>query len=141
MMYHFIALLCGIIFGVGLTISEMINPNKVLNFLDITGTWDPSLLFVMVGAVLVTLIGYRLVRRLPHPQCDVTFHLPKKTSFLDARLIIGAAIFGIGWGLAGYCPGPAITALGLGIMDAVYVVIGMIISALLFLFLPQNIKK
>lgn len=131
MRYSLAALLCGLLFGCGLTISHMINPNKIINFLDVTGNWDPSLAFVMLGAVLITWLGYRFVLRKPRPQLTEKFLLPEKKE-LDVRLFLGSAIFGIGWGLGGYCPGPAITALGLGIMDAVYFVIGMIISALIY---------
>ena len=126
-MLYFAALLCGLLFGVGLTISNIINPAKIQNFLDIFGNWDPSLLLVMASALAVTLIGYRFVLKKGRPLLVDSFCLPTR-KLIDKQLVIGAALFGIGWGLAGYCPGPAITALGLGIMDAVYFVIGMIIS-------------
>ena len=125
------ALLCGFLFGCGLTISNMVDANKILNFLDLTGNWDPSLAFVMLGAVFVAWIGYRFVLRKSHPVLAEKFSLPEKKE-IDPKLLIGSAIFGIGWGLAGYCPGPAITALGLGIMDAVHFVIGMIISVIIY---------
>lgn len=131
MINNIAVLLCGILFGCGLTISNMINANKILNFLDITGNWDPSLALVMLSAVVITWIGYQFVKQLHHPKLANRFFLPDKTS-LDARLIFGSALFGIGWGLAGYCPGPAITALGLGIMDAVYFVLGMIASLFIY---------
>lgn len=102
----------GLIFGLGLVISGMVDPAKVQNFLDIFGTWDPSLAFVMAAAVLVTFIGYRLAWHRPRPALDDRFHLPENSA-IDRRLVIGAAIFGIGWGLGGYCPGPAFTGLGL----------------------------
>ena len=102
----------GIMFGLGLVISGMANPAKVLNFLDVAGTWDPSLAFVMVGAVAVTAIGYRLVLARPKPLLASSFHLPTQRR-LDARIFVGPAIFGIGWGLSGFCPGPAVTSLGL----------------------------
>lgn len=105
-------LLVGLIFGVGLIVSGMANPAKVLNFLDLAGTWDPSLAFVIGGAVLVTLIGYRLTMRRAAPLFDTRFHLPT-TSGIDASLIGGSALFGIGWGLGGLCPGPALVALTL----------------------------
>lgn len=132
-----IALLCGLLFGSGLTISQMINPNKVLGFLDFTGNWDPSLAFVMIGALAVTWIGYRFVLRQSHPVFEKKFFV-SENKMIDMRLLAGAAIFGIGWGAAGYCPGPAVTALGLGIMDAFYFMVGMIIS--LFLFSIVKIK-
>lgn len=103
--------LVGVVFGVGISISGMSNPAKVLNFFDIAGTWDPSLVFVMGGAVIVTFIGYRLVLSRPKPLADARFHLPTSTT-LDMRLIGGSAVFGIGWGIAGFCPGGALPALG-----------------------------
>lgn len=133
MIYYFTILICGILFGSGLTISKMIDANKILNFLDITGNWDPSLLFVMLAAVVVTWIGYRFILKLKQPLLAEKFDFPKK-KFIDVKLMLGAAIFGIGWGLAGYCPGPAITALGLAILDAFYFVMGMLVSLLLFAF-------
>ena len=107
-----VGFLCGLIFGIGLVISGMSNPAKVLNFLDITGTWDPSLAFVMGGAVLVTFIGYRFVLTRSAPVMSEVFHLPTKKD-VDGQLLTGAAVFGIGWGLGGFCPGPAFTAVPL----------------------------
>ena len=107
-----VGFLCGLIFGVGLVVSGMSNPAKVLNFLDITGTWDPSLAFVMGGAVLVTFIGYRFVLNRSAPVMSEVFHLPTKKD-VDGQLLTGASIFGIGWGLGGFCPGPAFTAVPL----------------------------
>ena len=98
----------GVVFGAGLSLSGMINPRKVLAFLDVTGQWDPTLLLVMGGAVAVTLIGFRFVLRRPQP-LPGTFELPTRKD-IDAPLVFGAALFGAGWGLAGYCPGPAIAA-------------------------------
>lgn len=103
----------GLLFGIGLVVSGMSNPAKVLNFLDIAGTFDPSLAFVMAGAVVVAFIGYRLALSRPAPLLEPRFHLPKHSD-IDARLVFGPALFGIGWGLGGFCPGPAFTALGLG---------------------------
>jgi uncharacterized protein len=117
----------GLLFGLGLIISGMVNPAKVLNFLDIAGTWDPSLAFVMGGAVIVTFMGYKLVFRRKQPIFDSVFHVPT-SSHIDNRIIVGPALFGIGWGLAGFCPGPAFTALGTGQIGAVIVVIAMIIG-------------
>jgi len=105
-------LVAGLIFGLGLLISGMANPAKVQNFLDLAGAFDPSLIFVMAGAVAVTLVGYRLVLRAPKPVLAERFHLPTVKD-IDARLVGGAALFGIGWGLSGFCPGPAITSLAL----------------------------
>ena len=108
----FLALVCGLIFGAGILISGMANPAKIINFFDIFGTFDPSLALVVVGAVSVTSVGYRLVWRQPKPLLAPSFTLPTKTA-LDLRLISGAGLFGIGWGIAGFCPGGAIPALGL----------------------------
>jgi uncharacterized membrane protein YedE/YeeE len=101
----------GLVFGLGIALSGMINPAKVLNFFDPAGTWDPSLAFVMGSALAVAAIGYRIVFRRSRPLLDDHFHLPK-ASAIDARLVGGAAIFGIGWGIAGFCPGGALPALG-----------------------------
>ena len=103
---------CGLIFGVGLVVSGMSNPAKVLNFLDLFGAWDPSLAFVMGGAVLVAFIGYRVVLERPAPVLAETFQLPRRQD-IDSKLLTGAAVFGVGWGLGGFCPGPAFTALPL----------------------------
>lgn len=140
MIYNIVAILCGILFGAGLTISNMVNANKILNFLDITGNWDPSLAFVMLSAVIVTWLGYYFVKQLNRPKFAEKFFISEKKS-LDARLIFGSALFGIGWGLAGYCPGPAITALGLGVMDAVYFVLGMIASIFVYQLFSLFINK
>lgn len=108
---HLAALGCGTLFGLGLSISQMANPAKVLGFLDITGAWDPSLLLVLGGAVLVTAIAFRFIPgRMTRPLYDTTFEKPPIERF-DARILVGAGLFGIGWGLGGYCPGPSITAL------------------------------
>lgn len=111
------ALLSGILFGLGLAISHMVEPSKILDFLDVAGRWDPSLLLVMLGALVVTFVTYRLIGRRPKPLLAPKFFLPTRTE-LDRPLLLGAAIFGIGWGLAGYCPGPGIAALGLGTWEA-----------------------
>jgi hypothetical protein len=103
----------GLLFGSGILISGMGNPAKVLNFFDLAGTWDPSLAFVMGGALLVTAIGYRLVFRMQKPLLAQAFSLPTRQD-LDVRLLGGSAIFGIGWGLSGFCPGGLIPVLGLG---------------------------
>ncbi|OJI95559.1 hypothetical protein LY10_03857 [Planktotalea frisia] len=112
------ALFTGLVFGVGIAISGMMNPAKVFNFFDIAGTWDPSLAFVMGGAVILTLIGYRLVWRRNAPLFESRFQIPI-SSAIDARLVAGSAIFGIGWGIAGFCPGAAIPALGTGRWEVV----------------------
>ena len=108
-----IALLAGLLFGMGLSFGGMTQPAVVLGFLDLGGAWNPRLLFVMAGAVTVTALGYRRVWRRKAPWLDATFHVPVARG-LDARLLFGAALFGIGWGIAGYCPGPALASLGGG---------------------------
>ncbi len=104
--------LSGLVFGLGLVISGMSNPAKVLNFLDIAGSWDPSLAFVMGGATVTAFIGYRLVWRRTAPLLEPAFDVPTSTR-IDRQLILGAALFGTGWGIGGFCPGPAWTALPL----------------------------
>ena len=103
----------GLLFGLGICISGMANPAKVLNFFDVVGTWDPSLAFVMGGAVLAAFFGYRVVLRRPAPVLARSFQLPTARD-IDARLVGGSALFGIGWGIAGFCPGGALPALGTG---------------------------
>ena len=106
----FVSLIAGLIFGIGLVVSGMANPAKVVNFLDLAGTWDPSLAFVMGGAMLVTILGYHFAFARPAPVLDDRFHLPNSRA-VDAPLIAGSLLFGIGWGLSGFCPGPAVVAL------------------------------
>lgn len=108
-----VSYLIGLVFGIGIAISGMANPAKVLNFFDIAGTWDPSLAFVMGGALITTFIGYKLVFGRARPVMGDSFQVPTNRA-LDARLLGGAAVFGIGWGIAGFCPGGAIPALGTG---------------------------
>jgi uncharacterized protein len=124
MKQNFIALLCGIVFGIGLSLSQMINPNKVLNFLDITGNWDPSLIFVMMGALAIAFISFKWILKRPAPLLAESFHISKNTS-VDKSLVLGAAIFGIGWGMSGYCPGPAVTGLGLLSLESVILVVAI----------------
>lgn len=102
----------GLLFGIGLVISGMSDPAKVLNFLDLAGAWDPSLAFVMGGAVVVAFFGYRLVLKRDRPVVGSSFRIPTRSE-LEPRIFVGPAIFGFGWGLSGFCPGPALTALGL----------------------------
>ncbi|WP_395446923.1 DUF6691 family protein [Aminobacter sp. UC22_36] len=105
-------LMLGLLFGTGLVVSGMSDPAKVLNFLDLFGSWDPSLAFVMGGAVITAFFGYRLVFKREKPVAAASFHLPSSNA-VDSRILIGPAIFGIGWGLGGFCPGPALTATAL----------------------------
>lgn len=106
-----ISYLIGLIFSVGISISGMANPAKVLNFFDVTGTWDPSLAFVMAGAIVVTFLGYRYALKRPSPLLSKSFLLPTSRD-LDVRLFGGSAVFGIGWGIAGFCPGGSLPAIG-----------------------------
>ena len=118
------ALICGILFGLGLAISEMVNPAKVLGFLDVTGTWDPSLILVMGAGLAITLLTFRPLLKRPRPLLDRQFHIPSRTD-VDRQLLKGAAIFGIGWGLVGYCPGPAIASLAYGQTESVIFLVAM----------------
>ena len=104
------SLLAGVIFGAGLTLSDMVNPARVLNFLDVAGHWDPTLMFVMAGGLAVTTLGYKCIYRRSSPVADDRFHLPTRRQ-IDLPLVGGAALFGVGWGLAGICPGPALADL------------------------------
>ena len=107
------ALVSGLLFGLGLTVSEMIDPTKVIGFLDLAGDWDPSLAFVMVTAIPIAAIGYAVARRFRAPLCAPSFNLPARSE-IDWRLVLGAVLFGIGWGTVGYCPGPARASVSLG---------------------------
>jgi len=124
-----VSYLIGLIFGIGISVSGMANPAKVLNFFDIAGSWDTSLIFVMGGALLLTFPGYRLVLRRPAPVLAETFQLPTRTD-LDGRLIGGSALFGIGWGIAGFCPGGALPALGTGRFEVVIFVAALVAGIL-----------
>lgn len=128
---NWLALLAGLLFGWGLGLSQMIDRDRVLGFLDVTGVWDPTLLFVLGGAVTVTVIAFRFVLRRSQPILAEKFHLPTKKD-IDKPLIIGAAIFGVGWGIAGYCPGPGITALVLGIWNPVLFMVAFIVGSLTY---------
>ena len=110
-MFNISALVCGLLFGLGLAASGMTDPAKVIGFLDIFGSWDPDLLFVMGSAVVTTAISFRFVLKKDKPFFASVFSLPTAAG-LDKRLLVGASLFGIGWGLYGYCPGPAIASLG-----------------------------
>lgn len=124
------ALLAGTLFGLGLAVSQMVNPEKVLAFLNVSGDWDPSLALVLAAALAVSAIGYRLAVRRDAPLLADRFRLPSRTD-LDAKLIGGAAIFGAGWGLAGYCPGPAISAIALGSWEPFVFIAGLALGSLI----------
>src|SRR5262249_27780452 len=112
-MYALFAFVAGLVFGIGLLVSQMANPAKVLGFLDLAGSWDPSLAFVMAGAVCVAVIGFFLAGRRSTTLLGTPFFLPS-ARVIDTRLVGGALLFGIGWGLGGFCPGPALVAIGAG---------------------------
>ncbi|WP_279482995.1 DUF6691 family protein [Aureimonas sp. SK2] len=130
---HLAALLAGLLFGTGLVLSRMVDPAKVLGFLDLFGAWDPSLAFVMVGAIVVTAPAFALARRMKRPLAASRFELPERRD-VDGRLLGGSLVFGIGWGLVGLCPGPALTAIGLAPLPALVFVAALIAGTLLFRF-------
>ncbi|MBC2885643.1 YeeE/YedE family protein [Ochrobactrum sp. CM-21-5] len=119
------ALISGIVFGLGLALSGIVNPARVQGFLDIFGEWDPTLAFVLGGAVLVALASVALQKRFAKPLFDESFHLPA-TRPVDKRLIVGSAIFGLGWGLGGFCPGPALASLSVGYAETILFVMCML---------------
>lgn len=119
------ALAAGLLFGAGLAISDMINPARVLAFLDVAGNWDPALAFVMGGALIPSAIAFRYRQKLEKPVYDQAFHVPTNRT-IDARLIGGAVVFGLGWGLVGLCPGPAIAALVSGKWQAFLFIAAMV---------------
>ena len=121
------ALVSGGVFGFGLSLSGMLDPARVKGFLDVTGDWDPSLAFVLAGAIAVAMLGTWLSRRMKRPVFDRAFHMPSK-SRIDRRLVLGSALFGIGWGMAGFCPGPALASLTLGLGPSVLFVAAMVVG-------------
>jgi uncharacterized membrane protein YedE/YeeE len=126
-----VALFSGALFGLGLAVSGMTNPAKVIGFLDFAGGWDPTLAFVMGGALLVTIPAFRLILGRQRPILAGDFALPTKTS-LDARLLGGAVLFGVGWGLSGFCPGPAVVALTTGLTPVFAFVAAMVAGMVLY---------
>ncbi|HVK82936.1 MAG TPA: YeeE/YedE family protein [Kofleriaceae bacterium] len=124
----FVAAVAGVLFGAGLLLSGMTQPARVIGFLDPTGAWDPTLAFVMGGAIAVYAVAHRLIlRRSGAPWFELRFHVPERRA-LDLQLVVGAALFGIGWGLAGMCPGPGIVAAAAGSMDALVFVVAMLVG-------------
>ena len=126
-MNKIVSLFCEIIFGIGLVISEMINPAKVLGFLNLFGEWDPSLAFVMIGALVVATPLFHLFKNKEKPIFSSSFSISNKKE-IDKKLIIGSILFGAGWGLVGLCPGPAITSIALLNMSSVTFVIAMFVG-------------
>ena len=131
------SLLAGAISGAGLAISQMMNPAKVLAFLDFAGNWDPTLAFVMAGAILAAAPGFALARKRNAPMLRGRFQIPTRRD-IDPPLMLGAAIFGVGWGLVGFCPGPAIATLGTGMWGVVVFVVAMLGGMLLCQFVPSR---
>lgn len=121
------ALVAGVLFGTGLALSGMLDPVRVLDFLDLAGTWDPTLAFVLGGAVAVSAVGYQIARRQQHPAFADRFDIPTGTR-IDVPLLAGAAIFGVGWGLSGFCPGPALASLSLGLPKSAGFVAAMLLG-------------
>lgn len=130
-MHSLAAFFAGLVFGIGLIVSGMTDPAKVIGFLDLAGRWDPSLAFVMVGAILVGAIGYAVARKRAVAFLGGTLHLSAARN-IDRRLVLGSLVFGAGWGLAGFCPGPAVVSLGAGQDKAVVFVIAMLAGMALF---------
>jgi len=133
----FTALLAGLVFGLGLILSGMANPAKVLGFLDLAGSWDPSLALVMVGAIAVGLVAFALARRRTATLLGAPLRLPT-ANVIDRRLVGGSLLFGVGWGLAGFCPGPALVALGMGELKAVVFVAAMLAGMGVFELLERR---
>ena len=131
------SLLSGLVFGLGLIVSGMANPAKVLGFLDLGGAWDPSLALVMAGAVAIGLIAFRIARGRSASLLGAPMLLPTSQT-IDRRLMAGSVLFGIGWGLAGFCPGPALVALGFGATKAVVFVVAMLAGMLVFELLERR---
>ncbi|OWW04514.1 transporter [Rhizobium sp. R72] len=121
------SILCGFLFGVGLVVSDMVNPARVLAFLDVAGDWDPSLAFVMGGALIPSSAAYVIKQYRSRPVFDTEFHVPTSRS-IDARLVFGAVLFGLGWGFVGLCPGPAIASLVTGRWETVLFTVAMILG-------------
>ena len=136
----FFAWICGLIFGVGLLVSGMTNPAKVLGFLDLTGTWDPSLAFVMAGAIAVATLGFWVARKRTRSLLGLPMNLSTVQHF-DRRLIIGSLLFGVGWGLAGICPGPSLVLLGSGIFKGAVFVMAMLAGMALFEWFERQSRR
>ena len=130
-MFIFTSLLAGLVFGLGLIVSGMANPAKVLGFLDLTGAWDPSLALVMAGAIAVSFFAFLFARNRTRSLIGADMKLPDARQ-IDRRLVIGSTVFGIGWGVAGFCPGPGLVGLGMGEVKALVFVAAMLVGMVVF---------
>lgn len=137
MKYSFASLFAGLVFGMGLIVSGMANPEKVLGFLDIAGLWDPSLAFVMGGAIIVGLVPFAVARKRTLSFLGFNMKLPTNNR-IEKRMVIGSMMFGIGWGIAGFCPGPGLVALGAGEIKGAVFVASMVAGMVLFELFERN---
>lgn len=140
MKFSLASLFAGLVFGIGLIVSGMANPEKVLGFLDIAGLWDPSLAFVMGGAIMVGVVAFAVARKRTLSFLGFDIRMPSSTH-IDKRLIVGGLMFGVGWGIAGFCPGPGLVALGAGETKAVVFVASMILGMAIFEVIERNRAK
>ena len=140
MLIHIIALLAGLIFGLGLIMSGMVNPDKVQDFLDMSGSWDPSLLLVMGGAIAVGLLAFTLAKRRNETFLGAPINMPT-SRVIDKRLVLGSLAFGIGWGLAGICPGPGLVLVGSGNAQGMVFVAAMLVGMGIFELLERRKQK
>ena len=136
-MFNFTSLLAGLVFGLGLIVSGMANPAKVLGFLDLTGRWDPSLALVMAGAIIISFFAFLVAQKRSRSLIGADMKLPGGRQ-IDRRLVVGGLLFGIGWGIAGFCPGPGLVALGMGEVKALVFVASMLTGMITFEFLERR---
>jgi uncharacterized membrane protein YedE/YeeE len=139
-MRYLIAYFSGIIFSAGLVIGGMTQPKKIVQFLDFAGNWDPSLAFVMGGAVLVTAVAFPFIQKRETPLVEDKFHLPSRSD-IDWELVVGGGLFGVGWGLGGYCPGPALTGMVSGATMPIVFVVSMSVGMYLYRFLDKAMSS
>jgi len=139
-MYNSASFVCGLLFGIGLIVARMINPAKVLNFLDLAGQWDPSLALVMAGAIAIGVVAFSFARKRTRSILGAPMQLPT-ARHMDRRCALGSLTFGVGWGLAGFCPGPALVALGIGELKAVVFVISMLAGMAVFEYAERVREK
>lgn len=134
-----LAMVVGFLFALGLGLSGMTEPEKVVGFLDLFGNWDPSLMFVMIGAIAIHFVSYKIIRKRASPLLSADWHVPTKTN-ISSSLIIGSLLFGTGWGLAGFCPGPALTALSSLNARPLLFVVSMLVGMLIFQQVDKKVK-